>query len=184
MSQIKLTTPLYSSIVEKLRIGQRALLSGIIYTAEEEAHKKMVESLRKNEKLPFPIAYQVLFYVSFSPVKPGHMCGSAGPSNGEKFDPYTPLLIDHGVKGMIGKGSRSPEVINALKKHKAVYFAAVGGASALIASSVKSCRVIAYPELGDEAVCELVVKDLPVIVVNDVLGGDLYAESAKIYTSK
>jgi len=184
MPHIKLTTPLNGSTVESLRIGQRVLLNGVIYTAEEEAHRKMVESLMRGGELPFPLANQVLFYVTFSPVKPGHLCGSAGPSTSERFDSYTPQLIARGLKGTIGKGARSPEIIKAMKRHKAVYFAAVGGASALIARTVRSCRVIAYPELGEEAVCELVVQDMPVIVVNDVLGGDLYEESTRIYASK
>ncbi|MFZ5632964.1 MAG: fumarate hydratase C-terminal domain-containing protein [Bacillota bacterium] len=184
MSQIRLTTPLTGSTVENLRIGQRVLLNGVIYTAEEKSHRRMVEALSQGCELPFPIANQVLFYATFSPAKPGYLCGSAGPSNSERFDPYTPQLIARGLKGMIGKGMRSPEVIKAMKRYKAVYFAAVGGASALIARSVKSYRVVAYPELGEEAVCELVVEDMPVIVVNDVLGGDLYEESTRIYASK
>lgn len=184
MPQIKLTAPLNGSTVESLRIGQRVLLNGVIYTAEEKAHRKMVESLMRGGELSFPIANQVLFYGTFSPVKPGHLCGSVGPSTSEQFDSYTPQLIAQGLKGMIGKGARSPEVIKAMKEYKAVCFAAVGGASALIARTVKSCRVIAYPELGDEAVCELVVEGLPLIVVNDVLGGDLYEENGRIYVGK
>ena len=184
MPQISLTTPLSESMVENLRIGQQVLLNGVIYTAEEKSHRRMAEALSQGCELPFPIANQVLFYATFSPAKPGSLCGSAGPSDSGHFDPYTPQLIARGLKGMIGKGARSPEVIKVMKRLKAVYFAAVGGASALIARSIKSCRVIAYPELGEEAVCELLVEDLPLIVVNDVLGGNLYRESASIYAGK
>jgi len=184
LPQIRLTTPLYESTVENLRIGQRVLLNGVIYTAEEKSHRRMAEALSQGCELPFPIANQVLFYATFSPAKPGSLCGSVGPSDSGHFDSYTPQFIARGLKGMIGKGVRSPEVIKAMKSYKAAYFAAVGGASALIARTVRSCRVIAYPELGDEAVCELVVEDLQLIVVNDVLGGDLYAESGRIYGRK
>ena len=181
MPQIKLTAPLSGPMVESLRIGQRVLLNGVIYTAAEEAHRRMAETLRRGGELPFSIDGQILFYVSFSPAKPGRLCGSIGLSASDRLDEYSPQLIAQGLKGMIGKGVRSSETVKAMNKHKAVYFAAVSGASALIASLVKSCRVVAYPELCDEAIYELVVENLPLIVVNDVLGGDLYKESARIY---
>jgi fumarate hydratase subunit beta len=180
MPQLRLTTPLNELMVESLRIGQRVFLSGVIYTAGEESHRRMAEALGQGCELPFPLANQVLFYASFSPVKPGSLCGSVGPADSGLFDSYTLQFIARGLKGMIGKGVRSPEIIEAMKRHKAVYFAAVGCAAALITRSIKSCRVTAYPELGEEAVCELLVEDLPLIVVNDVFGGDLYGESASI----
>lgn len=183
MPQIKLTTPLNDTVVENLRIGQRVLLSGTIYTGRDAAHKKMVELLEQGKELPIPLPGQVIYYVGPSPAKPGRVIGSAGPTTSGRMDPYAPRLISLGLKGMIGKGKRSPEVIKAMKQYKAVYFAAVGGAAALISRSIKVCRVIAYPELGPEAIHELVVEDFPVIVVNDVLGGDLYEEGTKIYAT-
>ncbi|AEG14942.1 Fe-S-containing hydro-lyase [Desulfofundulus sp. TPOSR] len=184
MLQIRLTTPLTDEVVEKLRIGQRVLLNGILYTARDAAHKKMVELLDRGEELPIPIKGQVIYYVGPSPAKPGRVIGSAGPTTSGRMDPYAPRLIALGLKGMIGKGKRSPEVIKAMKQYKAVYFAAVGGAAALLARAIKSCRVVAYPELGPEAIHELVVEDFPVIVVNDILGGDLYEEGVKIYAGR
>jgi len=184
LSQIKLTTPFTDAVVENLRIGQRVLLSGIVYTGRDAAHKKMVELLEQGKELPIPLAGQVIYYVGPSPARPGRVIGSAGPTTSGRMDAYAPRLIALGLKGMIGKGKRSPEVIRAMKQYKAVYFAAVGGAAALISRSIKSCRVVAYPELGPEAIHELVVEDFPVIVVNDVLGGDLYEEGAKIYAAR
>lgn len=184
MSQIKLTTPLTDEVVENLRIGQRVLLNGVIYTGRDAAHKKLVELLDRGEELPIPLKGQVIYYVGPSPAKPGRVIGSAGPTTSGRMDAYAPRLIALGLKGMIGKGKRSPEVIKAMKQYRAVYFGAVGGAAALIARSIKSCRVVAYPELGPEAIHELVVENFPVIVVNDILGGDLYEEGVKIYATR
>lgn len=184
MSQIKLTTPLTDEVVENLRIGQRVLLNGMIYTGRDAAHKKLVELLDRGEELPIPLKGQVIYYVGPSPAKPGRVIGSAGPTTSGRMDAYAPRLIALGLKGMIGKGKRSPEVIKAMKQYRAVYFGAVGGAAALIARSIKSCRVVAYPELGPEAIHELVVENFPVIVVNDILGGDLYEEGVKIYATR
>lgn len=181
MSHIKLTTPLSDEVVEKLRIGQRVLLNGVVYTGRDAAHKKLVELLDRGEELPIPLKEQVIYYVGPSPARPGRIIGSAGPTTSGRMDAYAPQLIALGLKGMIGKGKRSPEVVEAMKQHRAVYFAAVGGAAALISRCIKSCRVLAYPELGPEAVHELVVEDFPVIVVNDVMGGDLYEEGIRNY---
>lgn len=181
---VKLTTPLTSETVKKLRIGQRVLLNGKLYTGRDAAHKKLVELLEKGEELPIELENQVIYYVGPSPAKPGQVIGSAGPTTSGRMDAYAPKLIAKGLKGMVGKGKRSPEVIKAMKQHKAVYFAAVGGAAALISKRIKSCKVVAYPELGPEAIHELVVEDFPVIVVNDALGGDLYEEGIRIYAAK
>lgn len=184
MPQIKIATPLTDETVENLRIGQKVLLNGVLYTARDAAHKKMIELLDRGEPLPFDIKGQVIYYVGPSPTKPGQVIGSAGPTTAGRMDAYTPSLLSLGLKGMIGKGKRTPEVIKAIKQYKAVYFAAVGGAAALISKSIKKCRVIAYPELGPEAIHELYVEDFPVIVVNDSLGGDLYDEGIKIYSNR
>lgn len=184
MTQIKLTTPLTDEMVENLRIGQRVMLNGLLYTGRDAAHKKLVELLDQGKELPVELKGQVIYYVGPSPAKPGAIIGSCGPTTSGRMDAYAPRLLALGLKAMIGKGKRTPDVIKAIKQHKSVYFAAVGGAAALISKCVKSCRVIAYPELGPEAIHELVVEDFPVIVVNDAIGGDLYDEGSKIYASK
>lgn len=184
MPQIKLVTPLNDETIENLRIGQKVLLNGTIYTGRDAAHKKMVELLDQGKPLPINLKGQVIYYVGPSPAKPGQIIGSAGPTTAGRMDVYTPRLLALGLKGMIGKGKRTPEVIKAIKQYKSVYFAAVGGAAALISKCIKRCKVIAYPELGPEAIHELYVEDFPVIVVNDTLGGDLYEEGLKIYAIK
>lgn len=184
MTQIKLTTPLTDEMVENLRIGQRVMLNGLLYTGRDAAHKKLVELLDQGKELPVELKGQVIYYVGPSPAKPGAIIGSCGPTTSGRMDAYAPRLLALGLKAMIGKGKRTPDVIKAMKQHKSVYFAAVGGAAALISKCVKSCRVVAYPELGPEAIHELVVEDFPVIVVNDAIGGDLYDEGSKIYASK
>lgn len=186
MTQIRLTTPLTDADVEKLRIGQQVLISGVIYTGRDAAHKRMVDLIKagKESELPFDPKGQIIYYVGPSPTKPGKVVGSCGPTTSYRMDPYAPELHKLGLKASIGKGKRSPEVIEAMKKYKGVYFAAIGGAAALIAKSIKSAKVIAYPDLGAEAVHEFVVEDFPVTVVNDTLGGDLYQEGIKIYAVK
>lgn len=184
MTQIRLTTPLSDEVVENLRIGQRVSLSGKIYTGRDAAHKRLVELIEQGKELPFDPKGQVIYYVGPSPAKPGKVIGSAGPTTSYRMDSYAPKLYALGLKATVGKGRRSPEVIKAMKQYKGVYLAAVGGAAALIARSIKEAKVIAYPDLGPEAIHELVVEDLPVIVVNDTLGGDLYEEGIKIYSIK
>jgi fumarate hydratase subunit beta len=178
---IRLTTPLKNEDVEKLRIGDRVLLSGVIYTARDAAHKRLVQLLHSGEPLPFDLQGQVIYYVGPSPAKPGKPIGAAGPTTSYRMDAYAPELIANGLKGMVGKGARNQTVRDAMQEHKAVYFAAIGGAGALIARSILSAEVIAYPELGPEAIRRLEVKDFPVIVANDVVGGDLYTEGVKAY---
>lgn len=181
MSQVKITTPLTDEVVDKLTIGQQVLISGKIYTARDAAHKKLVDLLKEGKPLPIDIKGQIVYYVGPSPAKPGQVIGSAGPTTSGRMDAYAPTLMAEGLKAMIGKGSRTKEVIEAMQKHKAVYFAAVGGAAALIAKKITSSKVVAYPELGPEAIHELTVEDLPVIVVNDIYGRDLYQEGIKNY---
>jgi fumarate hydratase subunit beta len=178
---ISLTTPLKNEDIEKLRIGDRVLLNGVIYTGRDAAHKRLVQLIEAGEPLPFDLQGQVIYYVGPSPAKPGNPIGAAGPTTSYRMDAYAPELIARGLKGMIGKGARNEAVKNAMQKHKAVYFAAIGGAGALMARSILSAEVIAYPELGPEAIRRLEVKDFPVIVANDVHGGDLYAEGVKAY---
>lgn len=180
---IRLSTPLTDENVENLRIGQRVLLSGVLYTARDAAHKKLIELLDRGEPLPFDIKGQTIYYAGPSPAKPGQVIGSAGPTTAGRMDIYTPRLLSMGLKGMIGKGKRSPEVIKAIKQFKSVYFTTVGGAAAYISQKSVKCRVLAFPELGPEAIHELYVENFPVIVVNDTLGGDLYDEEIRTYST-
>lgn len=178
---VKLTTPLKDEDVERLRIGTRVLLSGIIYSARDAAHKRLVELIEADKELPFDLKGQVIYYMGPSPPPPGRPIGAAGPTTAYRMDPYAPLLIANGLKGMIGKGTRSDEVKEAIKKYKAVYFAAIGGAGALMSQSILSAEVVAYPELGPEAIRRLEVKDMPLVVANDIYGGDLYIDGVKQY---
>lgn len=180
-SAIRLTTPLTDRDVERLRIGDKVLLNGVIYTGRDAAHKRLVALLDEGKELPFNISGQVIYFVGPTPPRPGRPIGSAGPTTSGRMDPYSPKLIARGLKGMIGKGARSPKVVEAMKRYKCLYFAATGGAGALVAKSIKKAEVIAYEDLGPEAVHRLEVEDLPVIVVNDIYGGDLYQEGMRKY---
>jgi fumarate hydratase subunit beta len=171
---IKITTPLDAKKIVKLKTGDFVSITGNIYGARDAAHKRLVELIRSNQELPIDIKGQIIYYVGPTPAKPGYPCGSAGPTTSYRMDPYAPVLLDLGLKGMIGKGLRSQEVIESMKKNKAVYFAAVGGAAALIARSIKKSEVIAYEDLGAEAVFRFYVKDFPAIVVIDSAGNNLY----------
>ncbi len=177
----RLSTPLSTQEVEQLRIGDKVLLSGVIYTARDAAHRRLVEGLERGEPPPFPLEGAVIYYVGPAPARPGEVIGPAGPTTSYRMDPYTPELLARGLKGMIGKGNRGEEVREALKRYKAVYFVATGGAAALVAERIKQCEVIAYEDLGPEAVRKLVVEDFPVIVANDIYGGDIYEEGKKRY---
>jgi fumarate hydratase subunit beta len=182
MSQpVRLKTPLNDEDVGKLKIGDRILIRGIIYTGRDAAHKRLFDLLKEGKTLPFDIKGQIIYYVGPTPAKPGQVFGSAGPTTSYRMDAYAPSLIEKGLKGMIGKGMRSDAVKEAMKKHKAVYFAATGGAGALLAKRVKKAEVVAYEDLGPEAIRRLEVEDLPVIVVNDVRGNDLYIEGERKY---
>ena len=177
----RLTTPLSTSAVELLRSGDRVLLSGTVYTARDAAHARLVALLTDGRPLPFPADGQILYDVGPTPPRPGAPIGSAGPTTSGRMDPYTPALLAAGIKGLIGKGGRSAEVREALVKHRAVYFAATGGAGALLAKKIKSSEVVAWEDLGPEAVRKLVVEDFPLVVIDDAFGNDLYEEGAARY---
>jgi fumarate hydratase subunit beta len=181
MEPIRLKTPLRDEEVEKLKRGDRVLISGVVYTGRDAAHKRLIDLLKAGKDLPFDIRGQIIYYVGPAPAKPGQILGSAGPTTSYRMDAYSPTLIEKGLKGMIGKGMRSEAVKEAMKKYKAVYFAATGGAGALLAKRVKKVEIVAYEDLGPEAIRRLEVEDLPVIVVNDVRGNDLYIEGEKRY---
>ncbi len=181
MAEIKMKTPLTDKDVEKLKIGDKVLLTGVILTGRDAAHKRLIDLLNAGKELPVDIRGQVIYYVGPSPAKPGQAIGSAGPTTSYRMDAYAPRLMELGMKGMIGKGNRAPEVIEAMKKFKAVYFGATGGAGSLISKSIKKAEVVAYPELGPEAIMRLEVEDFPVVVINDTKGNDLYVEGAKKY---
>jgi fumarate hydratase subunit beta len=173
---VQLTTPLQEDAVLSLRSGQPVLLSGVVYTARDAAHRRMAEALARGEELPFDIRGQVIYYVGPTPAPPGRVIGAAGPTTAGRMDAYVPQLLALGLKGMIGKGPRSETVKAALQQHKAVYFGAIGGAGALLAKRIRAAEVVAYEDLGTEAIRRLVVESFPVIVINDCYGGDAYIE--------
>ena len=177
----RITSPLDSEVVDKLRAGDQVLISGVVYVGRDAAHKRLVESLDKGEELPFDIRGQTIYYMGPSPTKPGKVIGSAGPTTSGRMDAYTPRLLSEGLRAMIGKGLRSEAVKQAIRDCKAVYLAAVGGAGALISQAIVKSEVVAYEELGPEALLQLEVKDLPAIVVNDCHGGDLYEQGKARY---
>jgi len=170
----RITTPLTEDKIKDLHAGDTVLLSGTIYTARDAAHKRLVELIKTGKKLPIELKNQVIYYVGPTPAKPGKVIGSAGPTTSYRMDSYAPSLLDLGLKGMIGKGLRSEEVVQSIIKNKAVYFGAIGGAAALIGKSVKSAEILAYEDLGSEAIRELEVKDFPVVVIIDSEGNNLY----------
>ncbi|NPA12409.1 MAG: Fe-S-containing hydro-lyase [Aquificae bacterium] len=177
----RITTPLTDEVIESLKVGDRVLLSGYVYTARDAAHKRMLEEYEKTGKLPFDIKGQVIYYVGPTPPKPGQVIGSAGPTTAYRMDKYTPKLHQLGLKATIGKGWRGKEVKEALKKYKAVYFAAYGGTAALLSKHIKSAEIVAYEDLGTEAIRRLYFEDFPVIVANDIYGGDIFEEGQKKY---
>ncbi len=172
--EIVLHPPLQIAEIEDLQAGDRVLFSGIIYTARDAAHRRLVGLLEAGEDLPFDIRGQVLYYTGPSPTPPGKVIGSAGPTTSCRMDPFTPILLNAGLKGMIGKGPRSKSVIDSMIKNRAVYFAAIGGAAVVIARSIREVKIIAYPELGPEAIRELKVENFPAIVAIDTNGNDLF----------
>ena len=178
---IKITTPLDERKVIQLKAGDLVKITGHIYAARDAAHRRIFELIKKDQKLPIDLEGQIIFYAGPTPVKPGYSCGSVGPTTSYRMDPYTPSLLEKGLKGMIGKGFRSKEVIDSIKKNKAVYFAAVGGAAALIARSVKRSEVIAYKDLGAEAIYKFYVEDFPAIVCIDAKGKNLYESEPPKY---
>ena len=176
-----LKTPLSKDDIRKLKIGDVAYISGTVFAARDAAHKRMIEALDAGEPLPADLTGQLIYYVGPSPAKPGQVIGSAGPTTAGRMDAYAPRLLDLGLAGMIGKGNRSAAVMDAIRRNGAVYFAATGGAAALIARSIKKYTVLAWPELGPEAFAAMEVENFPVIVVADSQGGDLYAEGRRQY---
>lgn len=177
----KITTPLTEEKVKDLRAGDSVLITGVIYTARDAAHKRLVELIKEGKELPMDVKDSIIYYVGPTPSKPGMAFGSGGPTTSYRMDPYAPELLEIGLKGMIGKGLRSQEVIESMKKNKGVYFGAIGGAAALIGKSVKKAEVIAYEDLGAEAIRRLEVVDFPAVVVIDSEGNNLYKEGQEAY---
>ena len=178
-----ISTPITEQIAENLQAGDYVYLNGTIYVARDAAHKRMAEALDRGEELPIPIQNATIYYMGPSPAREGRPIGSAGPTTASRMDKYAPELLDLGLKGMIGKGKRSKEVIDAIVRNEAVYFAAVGGAGALLSKSILSSEVIAYDDLGTEAIRKLEVKDFPAIVVIDKDGNNLYETAVKEYNT-
>lgn len=178
---MNITSPISAQVIEELTAGTSVLISGVIYTARDAAHQRLVRALDNGEKPPFELEGQTLYYMGPSPAPPGKVIGAAGPTTSRRMDAYTPRLLAAGVKAMIGKGSRSAEVKEAIKKHKAVYLATTGGAGALLAKSVRQIETIAYEELGPEAVMRLTVENFPAVVANDIYGEDLFEQGRAEY---
>ena len=179
--QKKVSLPLTDEAIRDLKAGDNVLFTGVMYVGRDSAHKRMVEALDKGQDLPFDVRGQTIYFMGPSPAKPGQVIGAAGPTTSGRMDAYSPRLMAEGLKGMIGKGLRSQEVKEAIKKHKAVYFAAIGGAGALISKAIRKSDTVAYEELGAEALLRLEVENFPAIVVNDAHGGDLYEEGKAKY---
>jgi len=176
-----LTPPLTDEVIEALRAGDRAAITGVIYTARDAAHRRLVDLLDDGRPLPVDLAGQIIYYTGPTPAPPGRPVGAAGPTTASRMDPYAPRLLAAGLKAMIGKGARGPEVIEALRRYRAVYLTATPGAGALLARHIASAEVVAYPDLGTEAVHRLVVQDFPVIVANDCHGGDIDEQGVRQY---
>lgn len=172
----KINTPLTAAVIAELKTGEEILLSGTIYTARDAAHKRLSEMLTKKEPWPVDLKDQIIYYVGPTPATQGRPIGSAGPTTSDRMDNFTPMMLEAGLKGVIGKGPRSQTVKESLVQHQAVYFAAIGGAGALLSKCITSAEVVAFPDLGTEAIHKLTVKDFPVIVINDIYGHDLYTE--------
>ncbi len=184
MAPIQLTTPLTKETLRTLRAGDNCLLSGVIYTARDAAHKRLCELLASGKPLPIDVKDAVIYFVGPTPAKPGAVIGSAGPTTSYRMDAYSPALIRQGLGGMIGKGKRGSEVIDAMKTHGAVYFGAIGGCGALLGSCIKEAQIIAYEDLGAEAIRRLVVEELPVTVIIDSQGVNLYETGRAAYLSQ
>jgi fumarate hydratase subunit beta len=178
---MNITSPISPKVIEELTVGTSVLISGVIYTARDAAHKRLIEALDRGEKLPFELKGQTIYYTGPSPAPPGKVIGAAGPTTSHRMDAYTPRLLAAGVKVMIGKGSRSAEVRRALKKYKAVYLAAAGGTGALLSSAIKKAEPVAYEDLGPEAIMRLKVENFPAVVANDIYGGDLFEQGRAEY---
>ncbi|MEM1524864.1 MAG: Fe-S-containing hydro-lyase [Nitrososphaerales archaeon] len=182
MRIIKITTPLNDDVVKSLRVGDKVEINGVIYTARDAAHKRFIDAINKGEKLPFDPKGQIIYYVGPTPPRPGMIIGSAGPTSSYRMDVFLEPLLKLGLKGTIGKGYRSQAAIDAMVKYGAVYFVAVGGAGALISKRIKKAEIIAYEDLGTEAVNKLEVESFPVIVANDTLGNDIFKLGVQRYS--
>lgn len=181
MEAVHITSPLDRKTIRELTAGTPVLISGTMYTARDAAHKRLVQALKSKEELPFALKGQTIYYTGPSPARPGRAIGSAGPTTSGRMDIYTPRLLSAGVKAMIGKGSRSTEVREAMQKYKAIYLIATGGAGALLARSIKKATVVAYDDLGPEAIRVLTVDNFPAIVANDIYGNDLFEQGRAKY---
>jgi fumarate hydratase subunit beta len=179
LKTINLVPPLGKEDIEALAIGDKVLISGALYTARDTAHKRLVALLDQGKPLPFDISGQIIYYVGPTPAPPGRPIGAAGPTTSYRMDAYAPRLIEVGLRGMIGKGPRSPEVIDAMKQWGSVYLGATGGAGALLSQAIKKAEIVAFEELGPEALRRLEVENFPAIVINDTSGNDLYREAVK-----
>lgn len=184
MDVMLITSPIEAEAINKLRIGTRVLISGVVYTARDAAHQRLAQVLNRGDSLPFDLKGQTLYYMAPSPARPGQVIGSAGPTTSGRMDIYTPPLIAAGLRAMIGKGNRSREVKEAIKKYKAVYFVTIGGAGALLSKAIKKAEVVAYEDLAAEAIMRLEVADFPAIVANDAFGGDLFQQGKARYQKK
>ena len=181
MATRKITLPLTEELAKTLHAGDSVLVTGTIYTSRDAGHKRMCEALARGEKLPFDPADATIYYVGPTPAKPGNVIGSAGPTTSGRMDAYAPTMMSEGARGMIGKGARLPEVVDAMKKYSGVYFGAIGGAGALLAKCIKKAELIAYEDLGAEALRKLYVEDMPLVVIIDSEGNNLYDDGRKSY---
>ncbi|MBQ6839408.1 MAG: Fe-S-containing hydro-lyase [Oscillospiraceae bacterium] len=181
MAQVKITTPLTREAVRNLKAGDSCLISGVIYTARDAAHKRLCELVAQGKELPMDVKDAIIYFVGPTPAKPGQAIGSAGPTTSYRMDAYSPIMIGQGLTGMIGKGKRGPEVVAAMKEHGAVYFGAIGGCGALLSKCIKKAEIVAYEDLGAEAIRRLEVEDFPVIVIIDAEGNNLYESGRAAY---
>ncbi len=182
MAEIQIKTPLLQKEACNLKSGDMVYITGTIYTARDAAHKRLFEALSEGKEIPLDLQNNIIYYLGPSPAREGQVIGSAGPTTSSRMDKYTPLLLNHGLRGMIGKGKRSPEVIQSMKENSAVYFAAIGGAGALLSKCIKKSEIIAYEDLGTEAIRRLEVENLPVVVIIDCMGNNLYETAAEKYS--
>lgn len=183
MAAMKITAPLSREAARNLRAGDSCLISGVIYTARDAAHKRLCQLVEEGKELPMELRDSVIYFVGPTPAKPGQAIGSAGPTTSYRMDAYSPTLIEKGLTGMIGKGKRGPEVVAAMKEHGAVYFGAIGGCGALLSKCIKKAEIVAYEDLGAEAIRRLEVVDFPAVVVIDSLGNNLYESGRQAYLS-
>ena len=181
MEALHITSPIDAKTIEGLTVGTQVLISGVVYTARDAAHQRLIQALDKGERLPFNLKGQTIYYVGPTPPRPGQVIGSAGPTTSSRMDMYTPRLITAGIKAMIGKGSRSPAVRESIQKHKAVYFVATGGAGALLAQCIKRAEVVAYEDLDTEAIRKLTIENFPAIVADDIYGEDIFEQGKAKY---